>query len=348
MTEKNEEKPSLPGFGAVRRKEISVSAQDLVRAGDLRPGELLPLLVEPEIEGLELAAWAEKNRATLEEHLARRGGVLFRGFSVRGEEDLQAVVQAVSGDLMEYTYRSTPRTRLSGRIYTSTEYPADQSIPLHNEMSYSAHWPMKVFFLCVLPAESQGETPIADSRRVFQRLDPALRERFAEKQVMYIRNYGEGVDLPWQDVFQTADRAEVEAFCRAGGIGCEWRGGDRLTTRQVCQAVARHPRTGEWVWFNQAHLFHVSSLPPGVREMLLETFGEQGVPRHACYGDGSPIEESAIAAVRGIYAEESVVFPWLEGDLLLLDNMLVAHGRRPYTGRRRVVVGMSEPMAAGR
>src|SRR3954463_12927434 len=108
MTERNEEKPSLPRFGAGRRKAISVSAQDLVRAGDLRPGGLLPLLVEPEIEGLKLAAWAEKNRAPLEGHLARRGGVLFRGFSVRGEEDLQEVVQAVSGDLMEYTYRSTP------------------------------------------------------------------------------------------------------------------------------------------------------------------------------------------------------------------------------------------------
>lgn len=344
MTQIDEEKPSLKRLGPVRRKEISVSAQELVRVGDLRPGELLPLLVEPEIEGLKLAAWAEKNRETLDRHLAERGGVLFRGFAVRGEEDLQGVVQAVSGSLMEYTYRSTPRTRLSGRIYTSTEYPADQSIPMHNEMSYSAHWPMKIFFLCVVAAETQGETPIADSRRVYQRLDPALRERFAEKKVMYVRNYGEGVDLSWQDVFQTSDRAEVEAFCRDNDITCEWREGDRLSTRQVCQAVARHPRTGEWVWFNQAHLFHVSSLQPDVRAMLVEAFGEQGVPRTACYGDGSPIEESALDEIRGVYAEESVAFPWREGDLLLLDNMLVAHGRRPYTGKRRVVVGMSEPM----
>ena len=161
---------------------------------------------------------------------------------------------------------------------------------------------------------------------------------------MYVRNYGEGLDLPWQDVFQTADRAEVEAFCRASGIVCEWRDGDRLTTRQVCQAVARHPRTGDWVWFNQAHLFHVSSLEPVVREMLVEAFGEQGVPRNSFYGDGSPIEESALQEVRGVYAEESVVFPWQQGDLLLLDNMLAAHGRRPYTGERRVVVGMAEPM----
>lgn len=341
------EKPSLKGLGAVRRKEISVSAQDLVRTGDLRPGEVLPLLVQPEVEGLKLAVWAEKNREVLEGHLARRGGVLFRGFSVRSEENLQEVVQAVSGPLMEYTYRSTPRTRLSGKIYSSTEYPADQSIPLHNEMSYSAHWPMKIFFLCVVPAQSQGETPIADSRRVYQRISPAIRERFDEKKVMYVRNYGEGLDLPWQDVFQTSERADVEAFCRANSIDCEWRDGDRLTTRQVCQAVARHPRTGEMVWFNQAHLFHVSSLQPEVREMLVGAFGEQGVPRTACYGDGSPIDDAVLDEVRGVYAEESVVFPWLEGDLLLLDNMLVAHGRRPYTGKRRVVVGMAEPMEAG-
>src|SRR6185295_11544764 len=112
-----------------------------------------------------------------------------------------------------------------------------------------------------------GETPIADSRKVYARIDPAIRERFIAKGgVKYVRNYGTGIDLPWQEVFQTDDKAQAEHYCQKAGITFEWRGPDWLRTSQVCQAVATHPKTGDVVWFNQAHLFHVSSLPPAIRD----------------------------------------------------------------------------------
>jgi hypothetical protein len=212
-------------------------------------------------------------------------------------------------------------------------------------MSYTTTWPLKIWFFCALPAERGGETPLADSRKVLARIDPAVRRRFEEKKVMYVRNYGEGLDLTWENVFQTADRAEVERFCQASGIELEWKGGNRLRTRQRCQAVARHPKSGESVWFNQAHLFHRTSLGAEALEALLAAVGEEDLPRDACYGDGSPIESSALDEIRGVYAEESVAFPWEEHDALLVDNMLVAHGRRPFAGPRKILVTMAEPVA---
>jgi alpha-ketoglutarate-dependent taurine dioxygenase len=195
-------------------------------------------------------------------------------------------------------------------------------------------------------ASEGGATPLADSREVYRRIAPALRERFARKRVMYVRNYGNGLDLPWQEVFATSDRRAVESFCRRAGISWEWKDDGELRTRQVCQAVAVHPQTGATVWFNQAHLFHVSNLEPSVREGLLAVFEADELPRNAFYGDGTPIEPSALAEVREVYRELALEFAWQAGDVLLLDNMLVAHGRAPFRGARKVLVAMAEPYRA--
>ncbi|MCA1994248.1 MAG: TauD/TfdA family dioxygenase, partial [Coleofasciculus sp. S288] len=97
--------------------------------------------------------------------------------------------------------------------------------------------------------------------------------------------------------------------------------------------------------FNQAHLFHVSALKLEVRESLLAIFKESDLPRNAFYGDGSTIDTSVLDEIRQIYQQEAVTFPWQEGDILMLDNMLTAHGRLPYSGSRKVVVGMAEPFS---
>ena len=325
--------------GASRRKAIALSQEALINESLLRDDASLPLVLEPAVDALSLPEWTMNNRDFIVQKLRTHGAILFRGFNTNSVEEFEQFLRLLVGDLLEYSYRSTPRTEVSSRIYTSTEYPAHQSIPLHNEMSYTRDWPMMLGFFCVEAASEGGETPIADSRRVFNLIAPAIRETFISKGVMYVRNYGEALDLSWQDVFQTTDRAEVEAYCRKTGIEFEWKDNDILRTSQVCQAVANHPQTREPVWFNQAHLFHVSSLERQVRDSLLSLAAHEP-PRNAYYGDGTPIEEGALEQIREIYAREAVVFQWQKHDILLLDNMLAAHGRRPFRGSRKIVVGM--------
>ncbi|MCI0397704.1 MAG: TauD/TfdA family dioxygenase [Chloroflexi bacterium] len=325
-----------------RRKAIRVSENSLARIEPLYPESPLPLLISPVVDGLELSTWAAGNRDFLESHLLKHGGLLFRGFQAGSLAEFQRFVEVFSAELLEYTYGFTPRKQVEGKIYTSTEYPADQFIPYHNEKSYATSWPMKIWFFCVQAAQRGGETPIVDSRKVFEGLDPAIRQRFAEKKVRYMRNYSPRLDLPWQNVFQTSERSEVEAYCREAGISYQWKDGDGLRTYQVCQAVATHPKTGQQVWFNQAHLFHVTSLPETIRQVLLAEFEEEELPRNVTYGDGSPIEADVLEEIRRVYREEAVAFPWQEGDVLMLDNMLVAHARNPFEGPRKIVVAMSE------
>jgi len=325
-----------------KRRKVTLSSESLVQFSFTREAPSLPMVVSPAVDAVDIAGWVGAHRELLESKLTTHGGILFRNFPIRSTEAFERLIAAAGDEeLLEYRYASTPRQRVSGRIYTSTEYPADQSIPLHNEMSYQRTWPLKAWFYCARPADDGGETPLADSRNVFQRIPPETRERFARSGVQYVRNYGSGMDLPWQKVFQTDDRKRVEAFCRDAGIQFEWRGSDRLRTIQVCQGVATHPRTGEPVWFNQAHLFHVSSLEPELRAILLAELDERELPRNAFYGDGLPIENTALEEIRDAYRCEEVRFPWREGDVLLLDNMLIAHGRKPFTGPRSVLVALS-------
>jgi alpha-ketoglutarate-dependent taurine dioxygenase len=156
---------------------------------------------------------------------------------------------------------------------------------------------------------------------------------------MYVRNYSD-IDIPWTDVFQTSDKAEVERYCNDNRLAFEWRG-DTLRTRQVNQASATHPVTGATVWFNQAHLFHVTNLEPSVRESLLDVMAEEDLPRNTYYGDGTPIGPDALAAVRDVYARNQIAFEWQRNDLLLLDNMLYSHGREAFAGNRQVLTGMA-------
>jgi alpha-ketoglutarate-dependent taurine dioxygenase len=308
----------------------------------LRPGSPLPLVVRPAIEGLDLITWAAANTDFVESYLERNGAILFRGFALSSVEEFERLIEAVSGPLLDYSYRSTPRHVANGRIYSSTEYPAHQSIPLHNENSYTQNWPMKLSFFAQQLPQKGGETPIADSRKICEAMSPEVRECFVRKGLMYVRNYGTGLDLRWQEVFQTSSKAVVEGYCRKAQMEFEWIGDDQFRTRQRCQAVQLHPRTGELVWFNQAHLFHVSRLAAEVREWLLAAYGEQNLPRNVYFADGSAIEPEMLDEIAGVCDEKSVVFPWHEGDVLMLDNMLTAHGRKPFVGRRTVVVGIAE------
>ncbi|AVH67249.1 taurine catabolism dioxygenase TauD/TfdA [Nostoc sp. 'Peltigera membranacea cyanobiont' N6] len=333
-------------FKSGRRKPIIVSPEELIKTEFILPGQHLPLIIKPQVNDVNLIAWVANNRDWLETQLFKYGGILFRNFNIKVVTDFEQLIKSISGELIEYSYRSTPRSQVSGNIYTSTEYPAEESIPLHNEMAYARSWPKKICFFCVKAATEGGETPIVDSRKVFQQLDPKIKEQFILKKVMYVRNYGQGLDLQWQNVFQTTNKLEVESYCHHANIEFEWQDESNLKTRQVCQAIATHPRTGEMVWFNQAHLFHISNLKTAVRNSLLSVLKEEDLPRNALYGDGSRIETSVIEEINQIYQQESVTFSWQEGDILMLDNMLAAHGRKPFIGDRKVLVGMAEPYCA--
>ncbi len=288
-----------------------------------------------------LLEWIKDNHKNLMDKLYSYGGVLFRNANCHTTQEFNEIALAVSPNLLDYVYRSTPRTRVEGKIYTSTEYPKEQSIPLHNENAYSRNWPNIIMFFSEIVATTGGQTPIGDMRKVYERIPKTVRDKFIEKQILYVRNYQPGIDISWQDVFQTDDKSEVENYCKANEIKFEWRDSDSLRTKQVCQAVVNHPVTQVPVWFNQAHLFHHTSHPKEMQEALLEVYAEEDLPRNTYYGDGEPIDPEILECIRQAYEVEKRMFDWQQGDVMILDNVLISHAREPFTGDRKVVVAMA-------
>ena len=315
----------------------------------LYPQKSLPLLVEPEessaaacsvaslVEGISM------NRERVDSWLHQYGAVLFRGFAIDTVEDFDAAVRAVQPQLLDYIEGDSPRTKISGKIYTSTEYPETYQISLHNELSYAHRWPSKIFFYCAVPPTQGGETPIVDCRRVLLSLDPQLRERFSEKKVRYVSNLhgGDRMGKSWQDTFETTDRSKVEEYLSAGAIDFNWDAQNGLHTSQVREAVVTHPVTGEQVWFNQVEQWHPSMLDQkNRRAMAALGLKEEDLPHYASFGDGSPLDEGELSQIRRVMREQAVYFPWQKSDLLVLDNVLVAHGRNSFKGPRKILVAM--------
>jgi amino acid adenylation domain-containing protein/FkbM family methyltransferase len=328
-------------FKNIKPRAISLTEDNLIKTSEIRPGEKLPLVIQPATDEVDLIDWARNNQAFIQRELLSHGAILFRGFDHDWTAEFEQFASAICDDLFNENGEH-PRESVSGHVYTPVFYPSEQQLLWHNENSFNLRWPMKIWFCCLTPAEQGGETPIVDSRKVFQALNPKLRERFIEKQVMYVRNYGNGLGLNWETVFRTSDRSEVEELCRRTSMNYEWKPGNRLRTECVRPASGQHPATGEMVWFNQAQHWHISCLDAATRESIQSVLREEDWPRSCYYGDGTPIEDSAMAEILGVYKELEVSEPWLRGDVLLLDNMLTAHARNAYKGVRKLLVTMGE------
>ncbi len=321
---------------------------------------------DPKAHGSSLAQVAtalEGLRPTLLDRIHRQGFLLLRGFPVRTASDFRTVANAIDPDLHRYMGQ-TDRAEVQDRIYESTPVPGRFPIPLHSESAYSAYFPRRGLFFCEKPADSGGESWLADTRKVLADLPADLRAKFEARGVRYIRNAPpagawihrlsrltkSGIVKSWPETFGETDREKVTAFGRAHAIPMQWKKGNWLSLDAVLPAVRTHPVTGEKVWFNQAHLYRLrSESHPFLGKIVSLLFNRlPAFPvMDSRFGNDEPISPEDLATIRDAFHRHLVSIPLLAGDVLYFDNLLVAHGRSPFRGKRRLLATFSDYGSGG-
>ncbi|MFG3104236.1 TauD/TfdA family dioxygenase [Streptomyces sp. NPDC048182] len=321
--------PPAPGAGPRVDAELAPGRPPVVTA---RPGGRSP------------ADWVAEHRAGLDALVLRHGCVLVRGLPVRDH----AGAAAVSGALIDRPAGDhepfAPRRALAAALWSSNEWPAEQPMCMHHESSYAPTFPGRLVHCCLEAPDEGGATALADGAAVLRALPAWLRARAEATGWELTRHHNGMVGVDWREAFATDDRGAVERHCAAHGIDWRWSGEDGLTTRRRTAAVLRHPATGVPVWFNQLAFLNEWTMEPGVRSFLVEEFGADGLPYNTRFGDGTPLDRVTVDLINDVYAAHTVREPWRAGDVLVVDNLRMAHSREPYRGPRALTVAFGDPV----
>jgi alpha-ketoglutarate-dependent taurine dioxygenase len=306
---------------------------------------VFPVVLEPGSATLDLASTVERirhNREYLLDLLGIHGAVLLRNFPISSDTDFDAVVKAF--ELANFTYAESlsnaVRKNRTERVFTANEAPPEVEIFLHHEMAQTPIYPSRLLFFCEQAADSGGATPLCRSDVLLSRLDAALPEFTAACRRLGARytnvmpaaaDIASGQGRSWQDTLSVATAADAEARLRALGYSFEWLRDGSLRVTTATLPVVRTLADGREVFFNQ----------------LIAAFcgwqDARNVARKSItFGDGSEIPVAAMEQVVRLSQELVFDTPWQTGDVALVDNFLVMHGRRPFQGTRRVLASLAK------
>jgi hypothetical protein len=287
--------------------------------------------------------WLASHAGDVAAAVLEHGSLLVSGLSVGSAGDLADARSALGLAPAGWHEQFAPRRELAPQVWSAPEWAAEREQCLHHDEAYGVDFPRLLLMSCPTPATTGGAMLLGDTRAALAALPVGLADRFRAEGWTLHRSFRPHFGLPWSTAFGTDDPAAVEKTCAERLIGCSWADGGVLLTGQRRAAVVRHPVTGEECWFNDVAFFSRWSVDTEERELMLGAFGARGLPFDTRFGDGGEIDEASWRAVLDAYDSVLRRVPWRRGDLLLIDNVLTAHGREPFTGPWEVAVAPAEP-----
>lgn len=287
--------------------------------------------------------WVSTNKTLIEIQLAKHGALILRGFSPIDAKEFVDTAKLICPSLST-DYRDLRHEENQSEVYSPTRYPVEHAIQFHNESAHNHQWPLYLFFSCRKKAFLGGRSLFADSRRVLRHMSPSLRQAMEQYSVTYKRTYYPHVDVDWKIIFNTQDPRIAEKRCRKDGTRYRWLSRDTLQTRCTRPLVQQHPVSNEQILFHQLFLFHQARLDEATRSSLEALYQEQPFPRSVSYENGMPIADEHVQELYDLYDQYGVYVELEENDFVVVDNMVISHGREAYQGPRKMWVAMGGMM----
>ena len=297
-------------------------------------------------------AWIRKHRPALDRLIQTHGGVVLRGFPIATSEDFSAAIGLFPEFSGNYQGGAAARRPVAKGVYEATQRTGDQKIPIHQEMFYVRDYPPRLAFFARKVAEQGGETTIANMRAITAALPPAIRAKLEQHGIRNVRNFAAKTGSTeqnrlmdkrgWDFAFYTESQEEVDAICARRHMRPHWHEDGSLTVFNQEDAFVVHPATGERVYRSGLHLDHFYRGSYDNTGAAAELRASQKFPSGAFLGDGSELDRAEDAELCAVVDRYTYQWPWQNGDLMLLDNLLTGHGRNPFEGTRATEVAMMD------
>ncbi|XP_076904312.1 clavaminate synthase-like protein At3g21360 [Bidens hawaiensis] len=292
---------------------------------------LFPVVLSP-ITNTDITVFEEATRLEkqwLESLLQKSGVILFRGFPVTSPSDFNDVVEAFGFPEMAYMGGRAPRTKVVGRVYTANESPLDKQNPFHHEMAYIPDFPSKVFFFCEEEPGIGGETPIVLSHIVYEKMKDKHPEFVAqiEKHGLTYKKIICDEERPmstsgrsWKSAYMTDDKNVAEQRAAELATKLEWMENAVKLVTGPLPATRLDKENQRKTWFNHLVLSNTGPMHDSIDNQ--DTYVE--------LGNGDPVPDiHVIKDCLKLMEQECVAIPWKKGDVMLINNLMVLHGRQP-------------------
>ena len=287
-----------------------------------------------------LEDWIGRHKQELEAELHSSGAILFRGLSIVNDQDFDRFIRAFFWPSFTYneSLSNAVRRNLTELVFTANEAPSSLSIFLHHEMAQTPIYPSKLFFFCERASEIGGATPVCRSDILLlhlQRELPKFIEACEEKGVRYSQimpsdnNLLSGQGRSWRNTLSVNNTEDAESKLKKLNYTWQWESDGALNITTPVLPAIKVLTDGRKVFFNQ--------LIAAYRGWKHST---AVAGKSICFGDESIISDDDMIIVSRIADDLTFNISWQAGDVALLDNFLVMHGRHPFEGKRSVLASL--------
>ncbi|WP_061266510.1 TauD/TfdA family dioxygenase [Leptospira interrogans] len=370
-------KPSTKSNTKKQTKLKTTSSGIELSKSFFNPKNPLPVIYQPNSTTQKskqtLIQWIKTNKRALTDDLKQYGAILFRGFEIISPQDFEEVILNIDSNLKNNYLGTSPRNQVTKYIFTATELPSAYPIMQHAEMSFLDSPPKKLFFYCGKAPGKFGETPITDLRKVLKDIPTHIREKFEKEKIRYSRVYNGPSNQSrfqfwktkrWDEMFQTKDKNEIEKTSKKQNFKVEWFGKDDLRLVNTTLAIRKHPESNTLAWHNHSQVFHIDAARKEywkifVRQKTIRGFlvavtleiltfikkittKKEYLDTHCTYGGGQEISGTELKQIQNVFWNNISLFSWQNGDILVIDNYSVSHGRHPFTGPREIFVAWAD------